>query len=386
MLLDSALLLLTASLASGASIPRQDPGILDARQDSGDPGLQEIPTSAKPDNTFSNGAAMIAGSNTTDETPPPVYGNRTIDLPFGRLYHGNMKFFPKGQLNSAADDTDLWLNQGGTDSATQSACGIPDNAFSISKVAIHPYFLKYADLSRYCMQDVCISFWNEDGSSDMMLKVTDICSTDPNDPTSCATPADIKVDRTKAKIMEKLGSAPTGDVYPEQVWWFFMKCWDDGLVQPAYADNWFATPALPNNLAWAQATQHQQWVNNQLSYPQQNPPLPRYFNGAYDTVRDNTTSPPIEDFDPNATYSWTPIAGGKGWGNPSGAASGTTSNSAEVSSGSSVSSAAPEASTGTQGGGQGDGEAPTTTSVASPAQSSSSDASNDSGDEGCDEL
>lgn len=59
-----------------------------------------------------------------------------------------MKFFPKGQLNSAADDTDLWLNQGGTDSATQSACGIPDNAFSISKVAIHPYFLKYADLSR----------------------------------------------------------------------------------------------------------------------------------------------------------------------------------------------------------------------------------------------
>ena len=23
----------------------------------------------------------------------------------------------------------------------------------------------------YCMQDVCISFWKEDGSSDMMLKV-----------------------------------------------------------------------------------------------------------------------------------------------------------------------------------------------------------------------
>lgn len=77
------------------------------------------------------------------------------------------------------------------------------------------------------MQDVCISFWNEDGSSDMMLKVTDICSTDPNDPTSCATPADLKIDRTKAKIMEKLGSAPTGDVYPTQIWWFFMKCWDD---------------------------------------------------------------------------------------------------------------------------------------------------------------
>ena len=77
------------------------------------------------------------------------------------------------------------------------------------------------------MQDVCISYWKEDGSSDMMLKVTDICSTDPNDPTHCATPADIKIDRTKAKIMEKLDSTPQGDQYPEKVWWFFMKCWAD---------------------------------------------------------------------------------------------------------------------------------------------------------------
>ena len=58
-----------------------------------------------------------------------------------------MKFFPLGQLNSDTNDTDLWYPQG-TDSAQQSACGIPDNAFTISKVAIHPYFLKYADLSR----------------------------------------------------------------------------------------------------------------------------------------------------------------------------------------------------------------------------------------------
>ena len=86
MLLDLILPLLAASLASGASIPRQVPDILNARRDSGDPGLQAIPTTAKPDNTFSNGAAMIAGSTTTDETPPEIYGNRTIDLPFGRLY------------------------------------------------------------------------------------------------------------------------------------------------------------------------------------------------------------------------------------------------------------------------------------------------------------
>lgn len=91
MLLDRALLLVAASLASGASIPRQDTDILNARQDTGDPGLQDIPTTAKPDNTFSNGAAMIAGSNTTDETPPDVYGNRTIDLPFGRLYVRNLR-------------------------------------------------------------------------------------------------------------------------------------------------------------------------------------------------------------------------------------------------------------------------------------------------------
>lgn len=77
------------------------------------------------------------------------------------------------------------------------------------------------------MQDVCISFWREDGLSDMMLKVTDICSTDPDDPTHCATPADIKVDRTKAKIMEQIDSTPEGDEYPGKVWWFFMKCWAD---------------------------------------------------------------------------------------------------------------------------------------------------------------
>lgn len=89
MLLGLASLLSAASLASGASIHRRDPDILNARQDSGDPGLQTIPTSAKPDNTFSNGAPMIAGPPTTSDIPPPVYGNRTLDLPFGRLYVRN---------------------------------------------------------------------------------------------------------------------------------------------------------------------------------------------------------------------------------------------------------------------------------------------------------
>ena len=89
-------------------------------------------------------------------------------------------------------------------------------------------------------------------------------------------------------------------------------------------------------------------MNNQESYPKHDPPLPLYFNGAYDPERDNMTSPPIEDFDPNETYSWTPIAGGKGWGNPSGAASGSSSSSDEAASSSGNTA-------GTQGGGQSGG-------------------------------
>lgn len=68
----------------------------------------------------------------------------------------------------------------------------------------------------------------------MMLKVTDICSTDPSDPTYCETPNDIKIDRAKAQVMQKktgasLESQPDlmGDVYPEKIWWFFAKCWAD---------------------------------------------------------------------------------------------------------------------------------------------------------------
>ena len=37
---------------------------------------------------------------------------------------------------------------GEADSANQSACGIPDNVYRDSKVAIHPYWLKYAGLDR----------------------------------------------------------------------------------------------------------------------------------------------------------------------------------------------------------------------------------------------
>lgn len=204
------------------------------------------------------------------------------------------------------------------------------------------------------MQDVCISFWKEDGSSDMMLKVTDVCSTDPSDPTHCATPADIKIDRAKAQVMEGFANSPISSIesligheYPEKVWWFFMKCWDDvrpqshsnpmferfdnciffvqGLPQPAYqSKNWFATPPLANNLKWAQDTAMEQYKNNQAAYAAKG--WPTYPNGAYNPKRDDTTSPPISDWVYGQEPSYIPIAGGKGWGNGGGSGVSPASN------------------------------------------------------------
>ena len=129
--------LVAASLASTSVIPRQ----------ASDPGLMQT-IKVKADNTFHNGAPQLtAEPPASNDIPPAVYGARDIDLPFNRLYHGKMKFFPRGQLNSPTGDQDVWA-PGKNDYANQSACGIPDNAYSASKVAIHPYFLKYADLSR----------------------------------------------------------------------------------------------------------------------------------------------------------------------------------------------------------------------------------------------
>ena len=78
------------------------------------------------------------------------------------------------------------------------------------------------------MQDVCVSFWRGDGIfTDMMLKVTDVCPTDPADPTACESPMDIKVDRDKVRTLFHLKDAPTGDVFEKYVYWMFTKCWAD---------------------------------------------------------------------------------------------------------------------------------------------------------------
>ena len=56
-----------------------------------------------------------------------------------------MKFFRAGELNTPDGIIDKGA-PGTNDNANQSVCGIPDGAWSPGKVAIHPYFLKYAGL------------------------------------------------------------------------------------------------------------------------------------------------------------------------------------------------------------------------------------------------
>ncbi|KAL8786767.1 MAG: hypothetical protein Q9213_002588 [Squamulea squamosa] len=384
-----------AALATGRVVKRNDPP------------FQHVPLTAKPDNTFNVGTEQKGMPDGSTETPDAMYGARSIDLPFGRLQHGKMKFFGAGQLNTPTGRTDVW-GPGVYDSAKQSACGIPDSAFHISKVAIHPYWLKFAPLERYCMQDVCISFWNEETAkekqSDMILKVTDVCSTDPNDPTACLTPYDIKIDRSKAAIMQHLnleGMPPMEEQAALNgtefigggTWWFFMKCWADALPQPAYQspNNWFTTPPIGSNIVWAQKAQTDQVNNNKISYAEKGWQV--YPNGAYRMDRNLETAPLLSDWkegmpDPE----WCPVAGGKGWGIPTGkdCSSGnpqltTQDNSTSTSPYGNTTSTSPygnstqgaDQSTG-QGAGQGSGQGsliPTATPTSTSASTTTSDSS-----------
>ena len=108
-----------------------------------------------PTKPFNNGAPFRIGGppqtplRTTDspdiaQTQDPVYEARDFDLPFLRNFKGNAKFYR--HLNDPADTSSSWGAQ--YDNENQTACGIPTNAYWLSGVAIHPYFLKYADLDR----------------------------------------------------------------------------------------------------------------------------------------------------------------------------------------------------------------------------------------------
>lgn len=110
--------------------------------------ITHIPDS--PPNSYSNGAvprrAMPVEVFKNFEDTPKAYQSRTIDIPFNRLHKGKLKFF--GYTSNPAENTGASEESAlpKYDSPKQSACGIPFNAFHISTVAIHPYFLKYAPL------------------------------------------------------------------------------------------------------------------------------------------------------------------------------------------------------------------------------------------------
>jgi hypothetical protein len=95
------------------------------------------------------------------------------------------------------------------------------------------------------MQDVCVSFWPENGpegnfTNDMIAKVTDICSTDPSDPSHCATPSDIKVDRAKVQVMYAIpvpgidNAELQKDKYVKGTYWHLTKCWANVRAIPSY--------------------------------------------------------------------------------------------------------------------------------------------------------
>ena len=149
MLLSVYALLAVAAQVFGVVLPRDDSGPPDPGDPTvSDPGLQAVPDTGKPDNTFNNGQPQrIAGPPHSSDVGPDLYQPRDIDLPFGWMFHGNMSMYPAGQLDNPTMNTAGWTpNQ--YDFANQSAYGIPDNVYFQGKAAIHPYFLKYAGLDR----------------------------------------------------------------------------------------------------------------------------------------------------------------------------------------------------------------------------------------------
>ncbi|KAL8963128.1 MAG: hypothetical protein Q9193_000563 [Seirophora villosa] len=253
---------------------------------------------------FSNGKPLRVGfdANPTGSLycNGPYGINTKAGIPFSRANRGKLLFYGKGEGNTPDGVTDQWVDRGGVDDPKQSACGIPHNAYSISHVAIHPYWLKYAPLDRYCRPDICISFWDEHWKTDMMLKVTDICSTDPSKPNSCREPGDIKIDRTKAKIWSGQGGDPRqakdipglgGDAWHRPTIWFFRHCWADGMMQDAYDHdkNWFARPKFYNNLGQTMDYAANIYRINQVRFPESQ----RHNNCAYNTYVNLSYTPSV---------------------------------------------------------------------------------------------
>ena len=112
--------------------------------------LETIPATAKAPNTFHKiGVDWERGQPPQTNIPlPEQFRAKDIDLPFGRILKGAAKYFQAGEMNTPTGIIDEDGHMGQADYANQSACGIPDNVYRDSKVAIHPYWLKYAGLDR----------------------------------------------------------------------------------------------------------------------------------------------------------------------------------------------------------------------------------------------
>ena len=119
--------------------------------------LEQIPDTAKAANTFhKDGVEFELGQPDQVGTRlPEQFRPKDIDIPFGRLLKGNIKYFQPGEMNTPNGVQDSDGKPGEADDAKQSACGIPDNVYRDSKVAIHPYWLKYAGLDRMLLQLPC---------------------------------------------------------------------------------------------------------------------------------------------------------------------------------------------------------------------------------------
>ncbi|KAL8952228.1 MAG: hypothetical protein Q9222_001842 [Ikaeria aurantiellina] len=165
---------------------------------------------------------------------------------------------------------------------------------------------------------------------DMIAKVTDICSTDPNDPSHCATPEDIKLPKKKIQTIYHY-KGNTADVpelqgaqHPNPIYWNFAKCLGEAIPQPPYkgpgTKNWFSTPLYPENNADAVQVGLAQASNNQKSYPAKG--WPTYVQGVT-PGKDKLAGlhVPVTDWKQGETTpDWQPLAGGRGYGLPKGGA------------------------------------------------------------------
>lgn len=86
------------------------------------------------------------------------------------------------------------------------------------------------------------------------------------------------------------------------------------LPQPAYRDNWWAQPPLPNSFQWEVDATGQQMKNNLQSYPAKG--WTTYPDGTSANAQSEANIVPINDWVPGQEPAWAPIAGGKGYGTP----------------------------------------------------------------------